>query len=228
MAVDRASLEEVARRLKRRELTKAELQQRLEEHVRDRLWKEATHSTYATNIEQAGVHRRSFAERLEAYKWVAAISTAAFVLLAQTLAGGGPSMRAEAGTAALIADFGFLCSLVGAASYMFVIDTRASSWYRSIFVRTSHVLSLLAGMDASAEEIRDGLERDDLKAANDAFWSMIESKLNMGREMSAQGPSVPREGWLAGLVGALCVGGLVVGLLAASIYQWETVLAAHS
>ena len=59
MTIDHGQLDDAARRLKRRELDKVELQARLQEQVRDRLYKEATQAAYLSNVEQAGVIRRS-------------------------------------------------------------------------------------------------------------------------------------------------------------------------
>lgn len=227
MTIDRGQLEDAARRLKRRELDKVELQARLQEQVRDRLYKEATQAAYLSNVEQAGVIRRSFAERLDAYKWVAAISTGAFFFLGQTLASTAQAFSVQSATAALVAEGGFLCSLAGAALYMFTIESRASAWHRTIFTRTGRVMSLLAGIDASTEELRSGLDQDDLKTANNVFWEMVASKFDLGRIMSAPMPTVPREGLLGGFVAALCVGGLVLGLLAASFYQWTVFIPQH-
>lgn len=227
MTIDRGQLEDAARRLKRRELDKVELQARLQEQVRDRLYKEATQAAYLSNVEQAGVIRRSFAERLGAYKWVAAISTGAFFFLGQTLASTAQAFSVQSATAALVAEGGFLCSLAGAALYMFTIESRASAWHRTIFTRTGRVMSLLAGIDASTEERRSGLDQDDLKTANNVFWEMVASKFDLGRIMSAPMPTVPREGLLGGFVAALCVGGLVLGLLAASFYQWTVFIPQH-
>lgn len=56
---------------------------------------------------------------------------------------------------------------------------------------------------------------------------MVDSKLTMGREMSEETQLVPREGRLSGFAASLCVGGLVVGLLSASFYQWGAFLTRH-
>jgi hypothetical protein len=186
-----------------------ELQARLQEQIRDRVYKDATQAAYLSNVEQAGLIRRSFAERLDAYKWVAAISTGAFFFLGQTLASTAGAFRVLSATAALVAEGGFICSLAGAALYMFTIESRASAWHRTIFTRTGRAMSLLAGMDASTEELRSALDQGDLKTANNVFWEMVASKLDLGRIMSAQIPAPPREGLLGGFLAALCVGGLV-------------------
>src|SRR5712664_1764907 len=141
--------------LRKRGLTKAELEQRLEAHRIDRHFKTATQVAYTGAIEQAGVIRRLFAERLDAYKWVAAISTAAFFLLGQALGSNDRPLGYDASVAALAAEACFLMSVVGAALYTFVVDGRASRWHRALFIRTSHVMMLLAGIDASGDELRD-------------------------------------------------------------------------
>jgi hypothetical protein len=157
---------------------------------------------------------------LDAYKWVAAISTGAFFFLGQTVASTAEAFSVRSATAALVAEGSFLSSLAGAALYMFTIESRASAWHRTIFMRTGHVMSLLAGIDASTEELRSALDQDDLKTANNVFWEMVASKFELGRTMSAPMPVVAREGRLGGFLAALCVGGLVLGLIAASFYQW--------
>ena len=55
---------------RKRGLTKAELEQRLEAHRIDRHFKAATQVAHAGAIEQAGIIRRLFTERLDAYKWI--------------------------------------------------------------------------------------------------------------------------------------------------------------
>jgi len=210
--------------LRKRGLTKADLEKRLEEHRSDRNFKAATQTAYSGAIEQAGVIRRLFSERLDAYKWIAAISTAALFFLGQALGSIARPLRYDAGVAALIAEVCFLLSVLGAALYTFIVDRRASAWHRALFIRTSHVMMLLGGIDASGEELREGIERQDLKAANASFWEMYDAKQELGRATAESGMNVPREGRLAGFASALCLGGLVLGLVGAALYEWSMAL----
>ena len=124
---------------RKRGLTKAELEQRLEAHRIDRHFKAATQVAHAGAIEQAGIIRRLFTERLDAYKWIAALSTAAFFFVGQAVGAAGRSIGGDPAIAALVAQACFLVSVFGAALYMFGVDTRASKWHRALFIRTSHI-----------------------------------------------------------------------------------------
>lgn len=223
--VDPKQVEAAAKQLKRRELSKDELLKYLDDHVRDRAYRGATQAAYISTTEQAGVIRRGFSERLDAYKWVAALSSAAFFFLGQSIAGKDAIFTRGSATAAAVAQSGFFLSLLGAAMYMFIVDRKASAWHEIVFTRSGRVMTLLAGMDAGVDEARIALERDDVKAANDAFWETIDIKLTMGRETSKPVPTIPEDGRLGGMFAALRVGGLVLGLAAASVYQWLSYVA---
>jgi hypothetical protein len=196
-------------------LSKTELQKRLDQHLVDRFHKEAMFTAHRMLVEDSKMLRTSIAERLDAFKWIAAFSTAAFLFVGPFLTASTNPVRVESVRGLLVAELAFLLSMCGAAGYMFVIDRRASEWARKMVGYTGRILAVMGGIDATAEELRDAIEKDDLVEANRAFWETYEQKEMLGKVMKEQnpGPLAP-EGRGGFALSALCVGGAGFGMIA--------------
>ncbi len=218
--IDRAAAQGTPR-APRAVLSEPELRKRFEAHRIDQFHKQAQLTAAQAVIHLGEFLRLDARERLDAYKWVAAISTAGFFFVGQALGAGALPIRAESVWGLLAAECGFLVSIAAAGGYMFRVDRRIAEWSRRMASYSDHTQTLLAGMEASAAVLQDALNatdgKPDLEAANTAFWETYDSKEEMGKHLSSQNPGMPpREGRSGALLSSFCVGGLGFGVLAAA------------
>lgn len=202
-------------------LSEAQLRALFEQHRIDQFHKEAQVVASREVVELGQLLRADARERLDAYKWVAAIATAAFFFVGQAIGVGSVPVRAESVLGLLAAECGFLISIGAAGAYMFLVDARIAAWSRRMATFSSHTLTLLSGMEASARGLGDALgdtsAQADLARANDAFRETYETKVALGTHMGSANPGMPpQEGRLGSLLSLACVGGLAAGILAAA------------
>jgi hypothetical protein len=191
--------------------TESQLRERLRQHMVDRNFQDATLGIYKTTLELATMVRGGVAERRDAYKWVAALSTGAFFFVGQALPRGGVMMFADYRWL-LMAEVAFGLSVLGAAGYLLTVDTRAAAWLRDIHRHTARVTSALTSMDANAMSMRDTLEAGEIVAANDAFRDTYRDKLALGKAMADPPAEMPLPGRRGIVFEWLCIGGLLSGV----------------
>lgn len=177
----------------------------------ERGFQAAALAVYRTNLDQANITRGVVAERRDAYKWVAALSTGAFLFVGQLLPTAGLISFAT-NRWLLLAEAAFGLSVLGAAGYLLIVDRRTANWARAMYAYTVHATSKLQSMDGYVLVLRNALNKNDLSAANESFKDANAAKETLTEILAKPPEDIPHPGLLGAVCDFLCVSGFLLGV----------------
>jgi hypothetical protein len=210
-----------ARPLEQPQFSVEELRAKAEELRIESLYRDPALALFKDLAEQGRILRATARDRLDAFKWIAAISTAAFFLVGQTVGKEDGLVLASSVRGLLIAELGFMLSVAGAGAYMFVIDSRMAWWARRISSFNGLANAYIRQMDASGQDMRDALERaegPDIVRANTAWHEWTEKNAALTAHIEDEPGGPPEEGRTGALLSTICVGGLGLGIAAVAAH----------
>src|SRR5438132_213957 len=127
-------------------LTQHQLRDRVKELTTHRVTYQDALAINRSHLKKANIIRGVVAERRDAFKWVATLSTGAFLFVGKSLPTVGP-ISFEIDRWLLLAELAFGLSVLGAAGYLLIVDRRFSDWARSVHAFTVDATSKLQSLD---------------------------------------------------------------------------------